>query len=115
MGVTEYNYLLSSSSDSDIEKFSDGDALGNRINEWLETPVGTIADWPEWGNNLNAFKFEPQGINLEVAMELAIVEKLGNDVKDLIFVGVSVEFIEIDLFVVTIRHQFGDTVKQLEL
>jgi hypothetical protein len=113
--ISEANHLMQSSTDADVQRMTDGAALSDRIMEWLKTPQGTLADKPRWGNILHLFKFEPQGPNLEVAIELAIVQKLAEDIDDLVFTGISVEFLEIDLFKVVIRHQFGDTIVEKKL
>lgn len=106
---------IESSTSEDVGSYTDEDALSERIREWLETPVGTVADLPGWGHNLKGFKFDPINTNLEVAIELAIVEKLTQDIDDLIFLGVRVESLDIDLCKITIRHQFGDTITEKQL
>jgi hypothetical protein len=100
---------------ADVERFEDGQALSERIREWLETPQGTVADLPGWGHHLTGFKHDPQSTHLAVAIEMSIARKLAQDIKDLILLGVGVEFIEIDLFKIIIRHQFGGTVGTLQL
>lgn len=113
--IAEANYFIESSSENDVERSYDKDALSSRINEWFQTPVGSLADYPEWGHNLESFKFDPEDINFAVSIELFVVEKIPNDIEDLILKGIRVVFIEIDLAKVIIRHQFGDTVAQLKL
>lgn len=115
MLIYEANHLIESSTDADVKRLGDGDALSDRITEWLATPQGTVADNPSWGHNLNGFKFDPQSPNMEVEIEMAIVQKITQDIKDLVFLGVGVEFLDIDYFKVVIRHQFGDTVSQKQL
>lgn len=113
--IKEASRLISSSSDEDVTKYGDGDALSERIREWLSTPIGTVADNPSWGHNLKTFKFDPMNNNLAVSIELAIAEKLPKDISDLIFVGIRVDFLEIDLCKILIRHQYGDTITELKL
>lgn len=110
--IKEASRQLTSSLSADISNYGDGDALGERISEWLDTPVGTLMDKPEWGNNLGHFKHDPLDENLAVAMELAIVEKITQDIKDLVFLGISIEILEIDYCKIIIRHQFGDTITE---
>lgn len=99
----------------EVERFEDGEALSERIREWLETPEGTLADLPHWGNNLLGFKHDPQGQNLEVGIEMAIARKMAKDIDDLVILGVGVEYLGIDFFQVIIRHQLGGTVEVLRL
>ncbi len=106
---------MSSAPEQDVEKHADKEALANRIQEWLLTPVGTIADKPHWGHNLGVFKFEPESPDLAIAIEMALTEKLPRDVDDIVLRGVGVEVREIDLFVITILHQFGITTSEATL
>ena len=107
--------MMTSGSETEIEVYYNETGLSDRVYEWLETPMGTVANDPAWGNNLAPFKFDPQSLHLAVLIELAITSKLPRDVKGLKMIGVNVDFIEIDLCRVVIRHQFGDTVKELTL
>lgn len=92
---------------TELKKFSDGESVEERIREWLETPQGTLADLPAWGHNLGMFKHEPQGVDLEVMAEMAIMIKMPLDIEDLVITGVSVEFESIDLCRITIHHRLG--------
>lgn len=113
--LIEADHMMASGSETEIEVYYNEPGLADRIYEWLETPMGTVANDPAWGNNLAPFKFDPQSQHLEVLMEMAIASKLPRDVRGLKMVGVAVDFLEIDLCRVVIRHQFGDTVKELTL
>lgn len=113
--IFDADRMMQTGTDADVERFCDGDALSERIREWLETPQGTLADLPSWGHNLTAFKHEPQGHSLEVAIELAIVTKLEQDIEDLDVTGVLVEYLDIDLFRLTIKHTFGGTQTEMQL
>lgn len=113
--VKEASRFIRSGADEEVSKYLDEQGLAERIYEWLETPMGTMANNPAWGNNLSAFKHDPGNASLGILMELAIASKLPIDVRDLKMVGVKVEFLEIDLCKVVIRHQFGDTAKELRL
>jgi phage baseplate assembly protein W len=107
--------MMQTGTDADVERFTDGEALSERVREWLETPQGTLADIPSWGHNLTQFKHDPQGPDLEVAIELAIVQKLEQDISDLEVTGVLVEYLDIDVFRLTIRHTFGGTQMEMQL
>ena len=113
--IQEADRLIESSTSEDVSTYGDETALSERIKEWLETPVGTVADLPGWGHNLKSYKFEPMNLSLEVAIGMAITTKLPQDIDGLIFRGILVEFLEIDLCKIIIRHQFGDTVTELQL
>lgn len=113
--IIEGDHMLTSAPEAEVATYYDADGLADRIYEWLETPMGTMANHPAWGNNLGPFKFDPQSLHLEVLMEMAIASKLEKDIKGLKLIGVSVDFMEIDLCRVVIRHQFGDTVQELRL
>jgi len=113
--IREADRLIKSSIDEEVTKFGDGAALAERIREWLTTPVGTVADKPGWGHALSSFKFDPTNLSLDVAIEIAIAKKIQIDIRDLVFVGVRADFMEIDLCKIVIRHQFGDSVSLLKL
>jgi hypothetical protein len=100
---------------AEVDRFSDGEALSERIREWLETPEGTVADLPDWGHNIIGYKHDPQSTTLAVAIEMSIAQKMTRDIKNLKLLGVGVEFLEIDLFRILIRHQFGGTIGTLQL
>jgi len=109
--------MLKSAPDHDVERFSDSEAMDERIKDWLETPEGTIAHNPSWGHNLAPFKFDPLSKNngLDVMIEMAIAYKLPLDVNDIILIGVNVEVIDIDLCKIEILHQLGLTSLKVKL
>ena len=113
--IKEADHLIKSAPDQEVEKHYDEAGLADRIYEWLETPMGTMANHPAWGNNLAPFKFDPGNASLAILMEMAIASKLPLDVRDLKMLGIRVEFLEIDLCKVVIRHQFGDATKDIQL
>jgi len=113
--IKEADRLIQSSIDEEIANFGDADALSERIREWFKTPIGTIADKPGWGHLLSSFKFDPTDLSLEVAIEFAIARKIEIDIRDLVFVGVRVDLMKIDLCRIVIRHQLGDSVLSLKL
>lgn len=113
--IKEASRLIESGLSSEVAKYNDESALSERISEWLDTPTGTVPDKPSWGHNLNGFKFDPLNQNLAVAMELAVTEKILQDIEDLIFLGVRVVINDIDYCTIIIRHQFGDTISQKKL
>lgn len=107
MAIEEFDHLIELS-DSGIATHQDSAAMSQRIREWLATPEGSMADLPWWGNRLFGLKHEPIGVGLQVMAEMAIVEKLPVDVRDLIVSGVRVEpTTEIDRIVVAISFNGG--------
>lgn len=115
--MQEADRQLLSAPESDIKRFDDGEAMAERIREWLDTPEGTMAHHPSWGHNLSQFKHDPlcAGGNLEVLIEMAIARKLPVDVQGLILKGVNVVVKEIDLCRVEILHQFGAQSEEVNL
>lgn len=113
--IYEGSHLVETGISHEVDRSVDGDALSERIREWMETPEGTIADIPDWGHNITGFKHDPQGVDLEVAIEMSIARKMARDIKNLILLGILVEYLDIDLFKIVIRHQFGDTVGEIQL
>jgi hypothetical protein len=95
--IKEYNWLMESSQTEEIKTYADSDAAGQQISEWLGTPEGSVADLPAWGNNLSAFKHEPNGINLQVMAEISIFQKILIDIPDINLKRVGVEFPGIDI------------------
>ena len=95
--------------------YQDAQALEDRIQEWLETPEGTVSDMPWWGNRLAYLKHEPIGINLQVMAEMFIVQKLPFDVRNLQMRGILVESIDIDMIRVVIQYQLGTYVGEVVL
>ncbi len=112
--ITEYNYLLVLGLHG-IETCIDGDAINNRITEWFATPMGTVADNPRWGHPLQPIKFEPHSKDIEAIIEMAIVEKLPDDVEDVRIQEVRVEFAGIDCLNITIVHNAGNLHQQFAL
>ena len=104
--IEEYDHLIDTSA-SGYAQYADNAALNDRIREWLETPEGTVADLPGWGNRLFMFKHDPPGAHLEVALEMHLAYKMPIDIENLVILEIGVEFREIDYVVVTIRHQLG--------
>ncbi|MGP9633786.1 hypothetical protein ACT3R7_12035 [Halomonas sp. AOP43-A1-21] len=93
--------------ESGIQEHVDGDALNNRIAEWMATPEGTVADNPAWGHNLRPFWHDPESPLLALQLEMAIVRKLPRDVRDVTVRRVGVAFIGKDLCNVEIHHMLG--------
>jgi hypothetical protein len=113
--IEEFDHLLELNPTTEIKKYDDDGALWDRICEWLETPQGTLADLPGWGHNLSLLKHEPQGVNLDIMAEMSITIKMPQDIENLIILSVSVEFTEIDLCLITIRHRLGVFEEKIEL
>lgn len=108
MILEEYDHLmgLSTAPQDVLTTYSGADALNDRIQEWFETPEGTVADMPGWGNSLGALQHEPPSSNLEVMMEFRIVKKLAADCGIPIY-GVRVGFWDIDICNVQILYGGG--------
>jgi hypothetical protein len=88
--------------------YDDALAMNERIHEWFETPVGTLADAPSWGHNLTRFKHEPMGIDLEIAVTMAVHYKLSMDIENFQFLEIGVAFTAIDVMMIYIRHKLGE-------
>ena len=112
--INEANFELVSSPDSDVEKMASGDAMNERIREWLATPEGTLLGDPSWGNNLLPYKFEPLKY-VEVIIEMSIARKLPLDIEDLRLVAVEVEAVDIDMLHVVITHEYGEVDETISL
>ena len=106
--IEEFDHLmgLSISPQNALARYQGPDALNDRITEWFETPMGTIADLPSWGHALGAFAHEPLSVNLEVMMEAQIVKKLSSDCGIPIS-GIRVNFLDIDLCRILILYSSG--------
>ncbi|MFH1984773.1 MAG: hypothetical protein ABIL58_23275 [Pseudomonadota bacterium] len=113
--IIELDYLLGRSPHEVVRIYEDTDAMEQRILEWLDTPEGSVADRPEWGHPLHAFKHEPNSDSLRVMAEMMIFEKLSADVVGIDIRSVSVEFSEIDMMVVSITHGTGFLDKRVAL
>lgn len=109
MAFEEATWRLRSAPESDVERSYEGAAMSTRIQEWLATPEGSVANHPSWGHNLAQFKHDPLSENndLEVRIEMALARKLPLDIEDLRLVAIKVEVLDMDLCKVTIVHQFG--------
>ena len=105
--VHELDHLLKASTNRHLKVYNGTNAMDERIHEWMETPQGTMADNPGWGNNLGKYKFEPPSVDLAVAVEMAIVRKLPQDIELLDIRGIKVSFPEIDRMDVTVLSQIG--------
>lgn len=112
--IEELNHLMDTDS-AGIALYQDNDALSDRLAEWCETPEGTIADLPGWGNRFAYMKHQPPGIDLEIMAEMDIVEKLPRDINNLVLAGIVVEFREIDLLFIGINHYLGNFTSEVAL
>jgi len=97
---------LSISCQDALTRYTGPDALNDRISEWFETPEGTVADIPSWGNMLGQFKHEPPSVHLEVYMEAKIISKLSADCGVPVS-GIRIDFLDIDLCRVQIKYSGG--------
>jgi hypothetical protein len=112
---TEASKNLTSAIGADIAIKNEADAISERIQEWFETPAGTIADLPHWGHNLSSFQHDSGFNEMAIGIELSIVEKLPIDVDGVVLRGVGVEEVAIDAYRIYIIHQLGMTVAELNL
>ncbi|MBE6441328.1 MAG: hypothetical protein E7022_03215 [Desulfovibrio desulfuricans] len=117
MAFEEASWRMRSAPASDMARTLEGNAMSERIQEWLATPEGTVANNPSWGHNLSRFKHDPlsEGNGLEVQIELALSRKMPLDIDDLRLVAVNVEVRDIDLAHVVIVHQYGQENLQIKL
>ena len=113
-GLTELDYLLTLGT-SGIKEYYDTDALSQRISEWLDHPVGSIADKPGWGSPLSQMRFEPANTSLAAAIEMAIVEKLPSDVSGLVIKAIRVEYSSIDEVNISIGYNGSELDKRVSL
>jgi hypothetical protein len=106
--LEEFDHLMELSiSDQDaLARYQGPNALNDRIMEWFQTPEGTIADFPSWGNMLKIFQHEPPTVHLEVVMEARIISKLSNDCGVAIM-GIRIDFLDIDLCRIQILYDGG--------
>ncbi|WP_051328409.1 hypothetical protein [Desulfatirhabdium butyrativorans] len=106
--IEELDHLIELSVDPQdaVTRYNDADAMNDRIMEWFETPQGSIADLPSWGNTLAALQHEPISESLEVLMEIKILKKLSIDCG-LQIQGLRLDFIDIDRIDIQIKHQYG--------
>ena len=92
---------------SGIQQMNGTDGMNNRIREWLATPEGTMAEKPRWGHNLRGYQFDPPGPMMAIEIEMSLVRKIRQDVRDLTIRGISVEVTEIDMINLFIIHDNG--------
>ena len=105
--INEADHLFRSSPGEDIKRYEGENSFSDRIEEWFETPMGTMAHHPSWGHNLAQFKHDPQSRDLPILMEMAVAEKLPIDIADIVLKGISVTYLDIDLCKIVVLHQFG--------
>lgn len=93
----EIDYLLETDA-AGVKTYdsADGGVLEHIVREWLDTPLGSVWGQPHYGHRFIQFRHQPQGSDLEVAIELSIVSKLPKD-TDLTPSFVRAEFLDIDL------------------
>jgi len=104
--IEEFDHLMTMD-DTGIVQYEDGIALNDRMQEWFETPQGSIADLPAWGHNLSRLKFEPSGISLNVMARLNVMEKMPKDFPDLQILSIGLDFLEIDRLIISINYGLG--------
>lgn len=117
MAFEEASWRMRSGPEADMERYYEGAAMSQRIQEWLATPEGTVAHDPSWGHNFSRFKHDPLSKNngLEVQIEMSLVRKMPRDIEDLRLISVKVEVMDIDLCRVTVVHQYGRQSLQVKL
>lgn len=105
---TELDHLiaLSDSPQNAVALYEDEDAVNDRIAEWFETPQGTLADMPSWGNQLWSVKHEPISEALEILMEAKVLHKLSIDCN-LSIAGIRIDFVDVDRVDIAVLHQAG--------
>lgn len=113
----EADWGMISAASQDVARTYEGNAMSTRIQEWLATPEGTVANDPSWGHNLSQFKHDPMavGSGLEVQIEMALARKMPIDIADLRLIGVRVVVESIDLCRVIIVHQYGRENREITL
>lgn len=112
MTAREINRMLDATGAQEIEAFSDSDALEERIRDWLETPQGSVADQPEWGNTLSLYRHAPINNDLLISMEMDILTRLPADVDGVNIQGIRIQEEEIDT--VRISILFNEDVQDFE-
>lgn len=117
MAFEEANWRLRSAPAQDMARTLEGQAMSTRIEEWLATPEGTVANDPSWGHNLNQFKHDPLSVgnDLDVQIEISLTRKMPLDIEDLRLIGVQVIVEDIDLCHIIIVHQYGQENLELTL
>jgi phage baseplate assembly protein W len=115
MAIHDANYLFTSAAEQDVKKYTEGNALSARIQEWLATPEGTVAHDPSWGHNLTPYKFEPLTKGIGTFIEMSITRKLPLDIEDIELKGIKVEILGIDKLYLQIIHQFGTDSLEVQL
>lgn len=98
-----------------VREYSVVDGLNNRVEEWFMTPMNTVADNPSWGHNLRPYWYDPQSQLLVIQIEMAIVRKLPQDVRDVTIRRVRVEFPEVDKCLIEIWHDLGIFKKYVDM
>jgi len=105
--MKELDYLITLSAGG-VQSHIDGAAQNNNITEWFDTPQGSIADYPAWGHNLGAFRFEPDNSeDVAVMLEMSIVEKLTQDVVGVQIYSIRIEVVEFDRWKIVLHHNYG--------
>ena len=115
MTIHEADWRMRSAPEADVERFTEGRAMSERIHEWLATPEGTVANNPSWGHGLARLKHEPIDVNLEVQIEMLLARKMVIDIDNLRLISIGVEARAIDLVFVTVTHQYGTEQQQVTL
>jgi len=110
--IVEPHYLLETGV-SGIQTYRGGEAMGERISEWLAHPVGSVSDKPSWGHTLNSLRHEPTSIETEVMYEMAIVEKIMDDIEGLSVKAINIKYVSIDEIYLTITDNHGEISTQL--
>ncbi len=112
--IKEFGYLLELDSKS-LKQYAGGNAMNQRICEWFSHPVGSIADKPGWGRPFGSLRFEPVNVNLENALEMAVVEKLPSDVEGLVISKLRISYPSIDEVSIYLEHNSGTLDERLSL
>jgi len=104
--LEEYDFLITTDAGG-IKQYKDIPALNNNIGEWFQTPQGTMADMPQWGNLLHRYKHAPIDEHIATQIEIEIAKKMERDITGISVYQIKCIMKEIDLLGVFINYGLG--------
>lgn len=105
---SEIDYLMGLTSTGLKTYSTELDAKAAMLQEWIDTPVGSVYGMPGWGNILSEFKHDPIGSShVQVALESRLLRKLSEDLPALNIKGILFTGQDFDLGVIEIRIPEG--------
>ena len=99
MTITELDHLLAID-EAGVIGYDDELAIAERVQEWCDTPVGSVWGDPRWGCSLDQYRHEPLSDDTAAMIESTIAIDLARDLPSINLAAIRVTPTQPDLFAI---------------